>query len=70
MAVGQLELEATIEELDILKRFGEGKVSIRQIDGIISNVIRSTHTSLFHEALNYTDILSMYIYQHVRLHIF
>lgn len=67
MALGQLELEATVEELEILKMYGEGKLqaTIRNVDDILSNVIRPIEISFFDEAVNFTDRISIYLYQHV-----
>ncbi|KAJ8668509.1 hypothetical protein QAD02_010172 [Eretmocerus hayati] len=64
IATGSLELEATTKELEILKGFGDGRISIRQIDGIIHDVLRSPQVSLMDEAMNFTDRISMYLYQH------
>jgi hypothetical protein len=65
MVMGKLDLEATFEELEIMKNFGAGEVSIRQIDTVISNVIRPIPIHLFDEILSYTDILKIYIYENV-----
>ncbi|XP_058799578.1 uncharacterized protein LOC131669033 [Phymastichus coffea] len=64
IALGKLVLEATVEELELLKFYGEGKLSIRQIDDILTNVIRSPEISFFDEALNFTDKISIYLYQY------
>ncbi|XP_016845654.1 uncharacterized protein LOC100679587 [Nasonia vitripennis] len=64
MAIGQLDIEATVEELELLRSFGEGYCSIRKVDAIIANAIRAPQISLFDEAMNFTDKIAIYFYQH------
>ncbi|KAL7291516.1 hypothetical protein TKK_0014775 [Trichogramma kaykai] len=64
LQIGKIELEATIEELKILKNFGNGKASFVEIDDIINNVIRCVHTSFSDDAIDFVDRMKMYLYHH------
>ncbi|XP_011495149.1 PREDICTED: uncharacterized protein LOC105360071, partial [Ceratosolen solmsi marchali] len=63
IAFGKLDLEATIEELEVLQSFRERNISIRQIDTIISNIVRPVPISSFDKIISYSDILMIYFYE-------
>ncbi|XP_014207900.1 uncharacterized protein LOC106638992 [Copidosoma floridanum] len=60
---GSVNIEANLQQLEILKGFGEGKISIRQLDSIIGDVIRQPPVDLLNEFFSYTDMLCFYLYE-------
>ncbi|XP_051175631.1 chloride channel CLIC-like protein 1 isoform X3 [Leptopilina boulardi] len=53
---GKIYLEATSSQMQVLRDFGNVKVSIRSVDSILSDIIRKPSTSFFEDAISYSDL--------------
>lgn len=62
---GNIYLEATSSQMQILQDFGNTKVSIRTVDSIISDIIRKPSTTFFEEAISYSELILSTIQRHV-----
>ena len=51
--------------MQVLRDFGSGKVSIRQVDSVLSDIIRTPKTTFLDDAITYTELLFSSINTHV-----
>ncbi|XP_043481132.1 chloride channel CLIC-like protein 1 isoform X1 [Leptopilina heterotoma] len=61
---GNIYLEATSSQMQVLRDFGNVKVSIRTVDSILSDIIRKPSTTFFDEALSYSELFLSFIQKH------
>ena len=62
---GHIHIEATRSQIQVLRDFGSGKVSIRQVDSILSNIIRTPTTTFLEDALTYSELFLSIVKTHV-----